>query len=204
MSLSREEIVVQLKELVGPERVITDEKVLQKNSVDRFRKYADIHGVFTQPLPAAVVKLADTQQVSDVLAFMNKHGITGVPRTGASATEGGLETVVKNSVVLDGSGMNKVINIDIRNMQATAQCGVPLEVLENQLRAQGYTTGHSPQSKPLAQMGAWWQHAVSASSLRCTARSKTWWLGWKRYFRTATSPGLKTCHAGPLARISAM
>ncbi|HEI8867213.1 FAD-binding oxidoreductase [Serratia sp. AKBS12] len=153
MSLSREEIVVQLKEIVGSERVITDEKVLKKNSVDRFRKYADIHDVFTQPLPAAVVKLADTQQVSDVLAFMNKHGITGVPRTGASATEGGLETVVKNSVVLDGSGMNKIINIDIRNMQATAQCGVPLEVLENQLRAQGYTTGHSPQSKPLAQMG---------------------------------------------------
>ncbi len=153
MSLSREEIVVQLKEIVGPERVITDEKVLQKNSVDRFRKYADIHGVFTQPLPAAVVKLANTQQVSDVLAFMNQHGINGVPRTGASATEGGLETVVKNSVVLDGSAMNKVISIDIRNMQATAQCGVPLEVLENQLRAQGYTTGHSPQSKPLAQMG---------------------------------------------------
>jgi alkyldihydroxyacetonephosphate synthase len=153
MSLSREEIVVQLKEIVGPERVITDEKVLQKNSVDRFRKYADIHGVFTQPLPAAVVKLANTQQVADVLAFMNKHGINGVPRTGASATEGGLETVVKNSVVLDGSAMNKVISIDIRNMQATAQCGVPLEVLENQLRAQGYTTGHSPQSKPLAQMG---------------------------------------------------
>ncbi|TQI82567.1 alkyldihydroxyacetonephosphate synthase [Serratia fonticola] len=153
MSLSREEIVVQLKEIVGSERVITDEKVLQKNSVDRFRKYADIHGVFTQPLPAAVVKLANTQQVADVLAFMNKHGINGVPRTGASATEGGLETVVKNSVVLDGSAMNKVISIDIRNMQATAQCGVPLEVLENQLRAQGYTTGHSPQSKPLAQMG---------------------------------------------------
>lgn len=153
MSLSREDIVIHLKEIVGPDRVITDEKILQKNSVDRFRKYADIHGVFTQPLPAAVVKLADTQQVSAVLAFMNKHGINGVPRTGASATEGGLETVVKNSVVLDGSAMNKVISIDIRNMQATAQCGVPLEVLENQLRAQGYTTGHSPQSKPLAQMG---------------------------------------------------
>ncbi|MGL6148352.1 MAG: FAD-binding oxidoreductase, partial [Plesiomonas sp.] len=114
---------------------------------------ADIHGVFTQPLPAAVVKLANTQQVSDVLAFMNKHGINGIPRTGSSATEGGLETVVKDTVVLDGSAMNKIINLDIRNMQATAQCGVPLEVLENQLRAQGYTTGHSPQSKPLAQMG---------------------------------------------------
>lgn len=65
---------------------------------------------------------------------MNAHKINGVPRTGASATEGGLETVVENSVVLDGSAMNQIINIDIENMQATAQCGVPLEVLENALR----------------------------------------------------------------------
>ncbi len=72
---------------------------------------------------------------------MNAHKINGVPRTGASATEGGLETVVENSVVLDGSAMNQIINIDIENMQATAQCGVPLEVLENALREKGYTTG---------------------------------------------------------------
>ncbi|KGT89532.1 FAD-linked oxidoreductase [Erwinia typographi] len=153
MSLSREAIVNYLKEIVGPQQVITDEEVLRRNSIDRFRKYADIHGVFTLPLPAAVVKLQSTEQVSRVLAFMNQHGINGVPRTGASATEGGLETVVENSVVLDGASMNRVIKIDVENMQATTQCGVPLEILENQLRAKGYTTGHSPQSKPLAQMG---------------------------------------------------
>ncbi|MBK5071861.1 FAD-binding oxidoreductase [Budviciaceae bacterium CWB-B4] len=153
MSLTREAIVEKLKQIVGSERVITDEKVLQKNSIDRFRKYADIHGIFTLPLPAAVVKLANTQQVSEVLAFLNKNHINCVPRTGSSATEGGLETVVENSVVLDGSELNQVINIDIENMQATAQCGVALEVLENKLRAKRYTTGHSPQSKPLAQMG---------------------------------------------------
>ncbi|MBK5143209.1 FAD-binding oxidoreductase [Budviciaceae bacterium BWR-B9] len=153
MSLTREAIVEKLKQIVGSERVITDEKVLQKNSIDRFRKYADIHGIFTLPLPAAVVKLANTQQVSEVLAFLNENHINCVPRTGSSATEGGLETVVENSVVLDGSELNQVINIDIENMQATAQCGVALEVLENKLRAKGYTTGHSPQSKPLAQMG---------------------------------------------------
>ncbi|WP_158783177.1 FAD-binding oxidoreductase [Pantoea sp. BAV 3049] len=153
MSLSREAIVNNLKEIVGPHQVITDRETLKHNSIDRFRKYADIHGVFTLPLPAAVVKLQNTQQVSSVLSFMNQHSINGVPRTGASATEGGLETVVENSVVLDGAAMNQVIKIDVENMQATAQCGVPLEVLENQLRAKGYTTGHSPQSKPLAQMG---------------------------------------------------
>ena len=119
MSLSRAAIVDQLKEIVGADRVITDETVLKKNSIDRFRKFPDIHGIYTLPIPAAVVKLGSTEQVSRVLNFMNAHKINGVPRTGASATEGGLETVVENSVVLDGSAMNQIINIDIENMQAT-------------------------------------------------------------------------------------
>ena len=38
-------------------------------------------------------------------------------------------------------------------MQVTAQCGVSLQELDDRLRELGYTTGHSPQSKPLAQMG---------------------------------------------------
>lgn len=64
MSLSREAIVDQLKEIVGVDRVITDETVLKRNSIDRFRKYADIHGVFTLPLPAAVVKLGKVRTSS--------------------------------------------------------------------------------------------------------------------------------------------
>jgi FAD/FMN-containing dehydrogenase len=49
--------------------------------------------------------------------------------------------------------MDKVIKIDPYNMQVTCQCGVPLQKIEDTLRAQGLTTGHSPQSKPLAHMG---------------------------------------------------
>ena len=73
MTLSREAIVEQLKEIVGPQQVVTDEAELKRSSHDRFRKYADIHGVYTLPIPAAVVKLQNTQQVSDVLAFMNRR-----------------------------------------------------------------------------------------------------------------------------------
>ena len=47
MSLSRAAIVDQLKEIVGADRVITDETVLKKNSIDRFRKFPDIHGIYT-------------------------------------------------------------------------------------------------------------------------------------------------------------
>lgn len=153
MRLNREEIVQGLCRILGDARVDTDEQVLKENSHDRFRKLESIFGIYSCPLPAAVVRPESAQQVSQILKFLNEHGIACIPRTGGSATEGGLEVVRENTVVIDGSGMNRVIKIDPMNMLATAQCGVNLEALEAQLREQGFTTGHSPQSKPLAQMG---------------------------------------------------
>lgn len=99
-------IVDQLKEIVGADCVITDETVLKKNSIDCFCKFLDIYGIYTLLILAAVVKLGFTEQVFCVLNFMNAHKINGVLRTGAFATEGGLETVVENLVVLDGFAMN--------------------------------------------------------------------------------------------------
>ena len=153
MALNKETIVDQLKKIVGSEQVITDEQVLKESSHDRYRKFETLFGIYSLPIPAAVVQLKNTGQVADVLKFLNANKINCVPRTGGSATEGGLETIVENSVVLDGSNMNQIVKIDPYNMLATAQCGVILETLEDQLREQGYTMGHSPQSKPLAQMG---------------------------------------------------
>jgi alkyldihydroxyacetonephosphate synthase len=151
--LSRDEIVNGLTELIGPQNVLTDQKLLQEYSMDRFRKLESIFGIYPCPLPAAIAQVRNTEDVSQVMKFMNEHNINCVPRTGGSATEGGLETRVTNSVVVDGSKMNKTIKIDETNMLVTAQCGVNLERLENELREKGFTTGHSPQSKPLAQMG---------------------------------------------------
>ncbi len=153
MSLSRDEIVEHLQRIVGGERVLTDPHLLQQRSIDNFRKLQNIFGVYTMPTPAAVVMVRDTQEVSNVLEFADSHGVNVVARTGGTATEGGLETPVENSIVVDGSQMNEIIKIDAYNMQATVQCGVPLQVLEDRARALGLTTGHSPQSKPVAQMG---------------------------------------------------
>jgi alkyldihydroxyacetonephosphate synthase len=138
---------------LGKDQVVTDEQVLKLSSVDRFRRYEELHGVFTQPIPAAVVYVQSTAEVAAVLKFADANRINVVPRTGHSATEGGLETAVANSIVVDGSAMNKILKVDPYNMQVTCQCGVPLQVVEDAVREQGFTTGHSPQSKPLAQMG---------------------------------------------------
>jgi alkyldihydroxyacetonephosphate synthase len=153
MALSRTAIVEGLQRIVGPANVVTDEQELKQSSIDRLHLYEDVHGVFTQPVPAAVVMARSTEHVVEVLKYASQHRINVVPRTGRTATEGGLQTTVENSIVLDGSGMNRILKIDPYNMQATAQCGVCLQTLEDEARKHGVTTGHSPQSKPIAQMG---------------------------------------------------
>ncbi|MGL6279882.1 MAG: FAD-binding oxidoreductase [Gaiella sp.] len=153
MDLSRDAIVEGLERILGAEHVVTDAAVLVERSVDNFRKLENIFGVHTLPAPAAIALVGSTDDVAAVLAFANEHGINVVPRTGGTATEGGLETHVPNSIVVDGSRMNRILEVDAYDMQATGQCGVPLQALEDEARALGLTTGHSPQSKPVAHLG---------------------------------------------------
>ena len=153
MDVTREGIVEALEQILGAENVVTDEQLLRQRSIDNFRKLENIFGVYTMPAPAAVAMVGSTEQVAEVLAFADAHGVNVVPRTGGTATEGGLETVVENSIVVDGSRMDQILGIDAYNMQATCQCGVPLQALEDRVRELGLTTGHSPQSKPVAHMG---------------------------------------------------
>jgi alkyldihydroxyacetonephosphate synthase len=152
-TMSRSEIREALKSLVGADLVITDEDALRKASVDRFKKYSAAHGIFDGPIPAAIVLATSTAVVAAVLRFADEYLINIVPRTGGTATEGGLETIIENSVVLDGSPMDQILDVDEVNMQVRVQCGVPLQRVEDFLRERGLTTGHSPQSKPIAQYG---------------------------------------------------
>lgn len=152
-ALSREEIVTRLRELIGDTKVDTDPQELAEASVDRFKKYTAVHGIFDGPIPAAIAYAESTDDVSAILRFADENLVNVVPRTGRTATEGGLETVVADTIVLDGSRMKEILEIDPIDMMVTVQCGVPLQVLEDTVRAHGLTTGHSPQSKPLAQMG---------------------------------------------------
>jgi len=151
--LNRQSIVEAMTELLGPRAVETGDEQLREASVDRFKKYTSVHGIYDGPIPAAIVYPGSTTDVAAVLRFAEENLVNVVPRTGRTATEGGLETVVEESLVVDGSRMNAILSIDTVDMMATAQCGVRLQHLEDTLRAQGLTTGHSPQSKPLAQMG---------------------------------------------------
>src|SRR5689334_24725962 len=151
--LTRQAIADAMTGLLGPAAVDTRDEQLRQASVDRFRKYTAVHGIYDGPIPAAIVYPSSTAEVAAVLRFAEQNLVNIVPRTGGTATEGGLETVVEDSLVVDGSRMNAILSVDPVDMMATVQCGAGLQHLEDTVRAQGLTTGHSPQSKPLAEMG---------------------------------------------------
>lgn len=153
VKITNEEIIESLKGLLNEDQVNVNRDDLYDASSDRYNKYAKAKGVLSVPLPTAIVYPTNTGDVKKVLEFCNKHLINVIARSGKTATEGGLENWKEQAVVVDGSRMNEIIKIDTYNMQATVQCGVKLQDLEDEVRKLGYTTGHSPQSKPIAQYG---------------------------------------------------
>lgn len=151
--MNNEEILAGVGEILKADQIDTDAGALYDAAADRYKKYAKAKQVLDVPPPTAIVYPESTDEVKTLLAFCNQHGINVIPRSGKTATEGGLENWKENTLVIDGKRLSKILHIDTYNMQATVQAGVPLQTLEDELRKLGFTTGHSPQSKPVAQYG---------------------------------------------------
>lgn len=151
--MNRESVLEELSTFLKVDQINTDHEELYDASADRYKKYAKARKVLDVPLPVAIVYPASTEEVARVLLFCNKNNINVIARGGKTATEGGLENWKEVTLVVDALHLDKILKIDDYNMQATVQAGVPLQQLEDLVRKQGLTTGHSPQSKPVAKLG---------------------------------------------------
>ncbi len=147
------EILKAISTILTPDQINTNHDDLYDASADRYKKYAKARGVLDVPMPIAIVYPKDTEEVAKLLTYCNENGVNVIPRAGKTATEGGLENWKESTLVIDTLHLDKIIKIDEYNMQATVQAGVALQTLEDELVKRGYTTGHSPQSKPVAKFG---------------------------------------------------
>lgn len=151
--MDKNSIIENLGEILTPSQVNTDPEDLYDASADRYKKYAKVRRALDVPMPTAIVYPKSAREVAKVLVFCNENELNVIPRAGKTATEGGLENWKENTVVIDTLHLDRILSIDTYNMQATVQAGVPLQALEDELRKQGFTAGHSPQSKPVAKFG---------------------------------------------------
>jgi alkyldihydroxyacetonephosphate synthase len=151
--MDKTHILTELEGLLRKDQINTDPDQLYDAAADRYKKYAKAKKALDVPPPVAIIYPDSAAEVKKLLEYCNKNSVNVIARSGKTATEGGLENWKENTLVIDAGHLNKILKIDTYNMQATVQAGVPLQKLEDELRKLGYTTGHSPQSKPVAQFG---------------------------------------------------
>jgi glycolate oxidase len=146
-----QDILQQLKEILGEEAVFIDAESLEKYSKDE-----------TEDLkfyPEVVVKPRDTFAVSQLLKYCNEHQIAVTPRGGGTGLSGG-SLPVFGGILVSLEKFNHIIEIDERNLQATVEPGVITEAFMNEVELRGLYYPIDPSSKGSSFIGGNMAHGA--------------------------------------------
>lgn len=102
--------------------------------------------------PDAVVRPRTTEQVSLVMAICSKHRIPVTPIGGRTGLSGGALSV-HGGVGLALDRMDRIVEIDERNLQVTVEPGVITQVLQDAVVAKGLYYPPDPSSKGSCTIG---------------------------------------------------
>ncbi|GLR14233.1 FAD-binding oxidoreductase [Chitinimonas prasina] len=111
----------------------------------------------TPTVPDGVSYPETSEQVQELLAMAQLADWIVIPFAGGTSVAGHLDCPVSPRPVLslNLTRMNRLLHLDTVSQLATFGAGTAGPVLEAQLRAQGYTLGHFPQSFEYSTVGGW-------------------------------------------------
>ncbi len=128
---------MQLSEIVGKDNTISDE---------RMQNYAHDETENLYFMPTLVLKPANTMEISRIMTFCNEHLIPVTPRAAGTGLSGGA-LPVKGGVLLSIERLNRILDIDERNLQVSVEPGVITEVLQNAVKEKALFYPPDPASK---------------------------------------------------------
>jgi len=107
--------------------------------------------------PDAVALPQSKEDIRELLAFAQSQDALVIPYGGGTSVAGHINPPETDKPVLTLSleRMNRLLELDTTSNLATFGPGANGPQVESQLRAQGYTLGHFPQSFELATVGGW-------------------------------------------------
>ena len=132
------ELIEKLRQMIGDENVLTDVESLTKCASDETEDH-----VF---MPWVVVRPDNCDQVSQILKLCNEHRLPVTPRGGGTGLSGGA-LPLNGGVVLLTDRLNRIIEIDESNLQATVEPGVITEVFQNAVKDKGLFYPPDPSSR---------------------------------------------------------
>lgn len=121
-------------------------------------------------LPDLVVRPKSTNEVSRILRLCSEHLVPVTPRGAGTGLSGGASPV-KGGLVLDMSGMNRIIDIDIANLQVIVEPGVVQERLNLALKPHGFFFPPDPGSSAVCTIGG--MISYNSSGMRCVKYGTT-------------------------------
>jgi glycolate oxidase len=133
-----EKDILQFSKIVGEVNVKKDYNDISKYSKDE-----------TEDLiykPEVVIKPNNTNEISELLKYCNDNLIPVTARGAGTGLAGGA-LAVYGGVVLTLENLDKIINIDTKNLQVTTESGVITEILQNSVKELGLYYPPDPASK---------------------------------------------------------
>ncbi len=114
-----QDIIGRLRQITGDANVITDREAMHDYSHD---EYALDH---IRKFPEAVVKPRSTEEVASIVRLMNSEKIPLTTRGGGTGLCGGCVPQF-GGVVMSMENMNRILEIDVKNLTATVESGLML------------------------------------------------------------------------------
>jgi len=132
-----------LADILPEDRVLTHKEDLYCYSYDASSEEA---------IPSAVVKPVNTDEVSKVMRFASNDTIPVVPRGAGTGMTGGA-VPLRDSIVVSLEAMNRIIEIDERNMVVTVEPGVINAHLKERLESFNLFYPPDPSSMDFCTLG---------------------------------------------------
>ena len=136
--------IQHFKKVVGEENVYDDKAHMIAYSYDATRNHFE---------PDAVVFPRNEEDISEVLKYCNEHGIIIVPRGAGSGFTGGALPSKGGIVLAFEKHMNKILEIDMKNMVAVVQPGVINKDLQRAVEEVGLFYPPDPASQEYSTIG---------------------------------------------------
>lgn len=148
-----ESLLAALYEEFGLDHVVTHPDHLTAMSRDALRPHRGFAEMLhvAQP-PLAIVQPRSREEIVRLVAFARAHRIPLVPYGGGSGLMGGALSI-RSSLVVDMTGMDRIIAVDRQGMTVRVQSGIRLRTLGDHLADRGLLLGHDPWSLSIATVG---------------------------------------------------
>ena len=125
----RPEVISKMQEIVGKDYVISGEENIQPYVFDEVEPVQ-------RPEPnydSIVVKPANTEEIAEIMKYANENKVIVVVRGGGTGLCGAC-TPIYESIILSVERLNKILEIDRKNMVAVLETGVTLADLLEELK----------------------------------------------------------------------